>query len=128
MKFEIYQYLVPLVSLLFIVRIGIQYANRKRSIFSTLVWGFFWSVIAILAFAPHILSTILADILGFKDNVHAILFIALGLAFLIIFYLSSVIDKLETQLTNLVRTLAIYETDKREKQSKKSVNQKKVKK
>ena len=114
MTFELYQIIVPLISLAFLARIGVQYVNRKRNIFSSVVWSIFWGTIAILAFAPHILSTFLADVLGFRDNVHAVLFIALGLAFLIIFYLSSVIDKLENQLTNLVRTLAIYETDKKE--------------
>ncbi len=111
MNFEAYQYIVPAISALFLIRIGIQYVKQKRSIFSTVVWTIFWGVIAVLAFAPHILSTILADVLGFADNVHAVLFIGLGLAFLIIFYLSSVIDKLESQLTSLVRKLALMDVD-----------------
>ena len=111
MKFEIYQYIVPIISLIFLIRISIQYANRRRSIISSVVWSGFWIVLGVLAVFPHILSTFLADILGFRDNVHAILFIGLGLALLIIFYLSSVIDKLETQLTTLVRTLAIRESE-----------------
>ncbi len=111
MKFEAYQYIVPVICAVFLFRIGVQYVKQKRSIFSSVVWTIFWGTIAVLAFAPHILSTILADVLGFADNVHAVLFIGLGLAFLIIFYLSSVIDKLETQLTSLVRKLALYEAE-----------------
>ena len=128
MKFEIYQYIVPLISLFFLIRIGYQYINRKRSILSTVVWGIFWIVIALLAFAPHLLSTKLASILGFRNNVNAVLFIALGLAFLIIFYLSSVLDKVETQLTSLVRTLALNDTDKHEKEKVQSKDNKQTQK
>jgi len=111
MNFEAYQYIVPLICAVFLLRIGIQYVKRRRSIFSTVVWTIFWSTIAVLAFAPHIVSTLLAKVFGFADNVHAVLFIGLGLSFLIIFYLSSVVDKLETQLTSLVRRMALQKAE-----------------
>lgn len=113
-NFEAYQYIVPLICVIFIVRISVQYMKQKRSIFSTVVWTVFWGTIACFSFAPHILSTFLADVLGFADNVHAVLFLGLGLCFLIIFYLSSVIDKLESQLTRLVRKLALQEIEIKE--------------
>lgn len=113
-KFEAYQYIVPLICAIFLVRISIQYIKQKRSIFSTVVWTIFWATIAGFSFAPHILSIFLADILGFADNVHAVLFIGIGLCFLIIFYLSSVIDKLESQVTLLVRRLALQEIEIKE--------------
>jgi hypothetical protein len=127
MKFEIYQYIVPVISLLFLVRISIQLKNKRRSIFSSIVWSIFWIVVGVLALAPHLLSTFLADVLGFRDNVHAVLFIGLGLALLIIFYLSSVIDKLETQLTNLVRTLALHDSEHQEREIEEANELKKVK-
>ena len=127
MKFEIYQYIVPAVCLIFLVRISVQVKNKRRSVFSSIVWSIFWLTVGILALAPHLLSTFLAEVLGFRDNVHAVLFIGLGLALLIIFYLSSVIDKLETQLTNLVRTLALRDSEHQDRQNDETNELKKAK-
>jgi hypothetical protein len=44
--------------------------------------------------------------LGIKDNVNAIIFIGLGLLFFLIFSLSSTVDRLERQITDLVREIA----------------------
>lgn len=113
---ELYQIIVAILSTVFIVRIVIQFANNQRSILSTGVWSFFWILLGILAIAPDLMSIFLAKVLGFKDNVHGILFMGLGLSFLIIFYLSSAVDILETRMHKLVRTLAIREAELQELQ------------
>ncbi len=104
---QLYQILVPIISLFFIVRIFIQVRAKRRSSLSASVWYIFWGIIAFLAIAPDLISLFLAKSFGFADNVNAIIFVALGLIFLIIFYLSSTIDKIEAQLTELVRQIAI---------------------
>jgi hypothetical protein len=111
MKYEIYQWVVPIISLFFMIRVGFQFVKNKRSIFSTIVWSIFWVLIGLLAIIPNAISFRIADLLGFRDNVNAVIFVALGILFLLVFYLSSVIDKMETQLTELVRRIALEKPD-----------------
>jgi len=70
----------------------------------------------ILAIIPNEISDSIAKILGFKSNINAIIFVALGFLFLIIFYLSSTIERLETKITNLIRKQAIESKEFEEKQ------------
>jgi len=112
MQFELYQWIVPVIGLFFISRTVLQFLKKKRTASGAFIWTFFWVTIIILAIVPDGIGGKIASILGFKDNVNAVIFVALGLLFIFIFYLSSVIERLETQLTELVRRLAIEEQRK----------------
>lgn len=107
MQLEIYQWLVPLISIFFITRTIIQFYRKRRTVSSTVIWIIFWGVLILLAIIPNELSVGLAQALGIKSNINAIFFVAMGLIFLFIFYLSAIVEKLEIQLTELVRKQAI---------------------
>jgi len=117
-KLEIYQWLAPLIGLYFIYRTISQYIKKKRTIVAAVVWILFWVSIITLAIIPNQVTNKIAAILGFKSNVTAIIFVAIGLLFLFIFYLSSAIEKLENQLTELVRKIAIDEHSTQRKKQK----------
>ena len=108
MKFqlEIYQWLVPLISVFFIARTFLQYRAKRRTFRGLVIWVSFWLSLAVFALIPNEVSQKLAGVLGIKDNVNAIIFIGLGLLFFLIFSLSSSVDRLERQLTDLVREIA----------------------
>ncbi len=112
MQFEIYQWLVPLIGIFYISRTIYQYTQHRRSAFGTAIWIFFWLAIMLLAIIPNAVSNKLALLLGFKSNVTAIIFVALGLLFLFVFYLSSTVERLEGQITELVRKIALEEIEK----------------
>jgi hypothetical protein len=105
-KLEIYQWLVPLVSIFFIGRTLLQYRLKRRTFRGLVIWGVFWLSLSIFALIPNEISKKLANMLGIKDNVNAIIFIGLGLLFFLIFSLSSTVDRLERQITDLVREIA----------------------
>ncbi len=104
---EIYQWLVPLISVAYVTRVVIQYRKRRRLFTSTIFWVLFWSALTALAFLPNEISVPVARLLGIKSNVNAIIFVALGFMFSIVFYLSAVVEKLESQITELVRKIAL---------------------
>lgn len=103
---QFYQWLVPLIALFFIVRIIRRYRNHGYNKVTAIIWGFFWLGIAILAIMPDFVSNYLAKFLGFKSNVTAVIFAALGVLFIINAYLSAQLNRMERQTTNLVRMLA----------------------
>jgi len=61
----------------------------------------------ILAIIPNEIADSMSRLLGFKSLPNAIIFAALGLVFLFIFYLSSTIERLEMRITELIRKQAI---------------------
>ncbi len=115
MKFEIYQWLVPLLSVFYIIRILLQQRSGKRSLRSVVIWSTFWTLIALLAIVPNQISFQIAELLGFKSNVNAIIFVALGWLILMVFYLSATLEKLERKLTELVRELSLQEQAEKDK-------------
>ena len=108
MSIEIYQWLVPIVAVSFMYRSYKQFLVKKRTRRSLVIWSLFWVAMVILAILPDSMSFQIAHLFGFKDNVNAIIFVALGLLFSISFYYSSMIERLEKQISILVREQAVY--------------------
>ncbi len=104
---QIYQWLVPAVALYYIVRLVRQLRHDGRLIGSTVVWIVFWLTCVLLALMPDLISDKIADLLGFKSNVNAVIFVALGLLFVFMFYLTAVVERLERQFTETIRKLAL---------------------
>ena len=109
MQLEIYQWLGPLLSIYYIIRTVKQYSLGKYSPRNTVIWIIFWIGIALLCIMPDEIPNALAKGLGFRDHINAIIFVALALLFLMIFYLSAALNRVENQLTDLVRKLALSE-------------------
>jgi len=115
MQFEIYQWLVPMIGLFYIARTIYHFSQKRRSITGLVVWLMFWSSVIVLVLVPNYIATSIAKILGFKDVVNAVIFVAIGLLFLFIFYLSSTVERLERQLTTMVRNIALEEVEEEER-------------
>lgn len=64
-------------------------------------------MVSILAIKPDFISENLASSLGFKSNINAVIFVALGFLFIMTYYQSSMIDLIEKQMTELVRKIAL---------------------
>ena len=108
MQLEIYQWLVPLVGIFYLVRMGIQSRNEKRSTGSLIIWSVFWIIIIIFALLPNPISFKIAELLGFKSDVNAIIFGALGLLFILVFYPSAALERQERKFTHMAREIALF--------------------
>lgn len=106
MQLQFYQWLVPIIALIFIIRVIRRYRNHGYNKLTAFIWASFWVLIAILAIIPDFISNKLASLLGFKSNITAVIFVALGLLFILNSYLSSQLNRMERQMTNLVRMMA----------------------
>lgn len=110
MNVNVYQWVVPLIALFYVVRLVNQYKVKKRLIKGTIFWFVFWVSISILAIIPDKITIGLANVLGFKDNVNAIIFVGVFFQFLFLYYLSNTVERLERKVTELVRKIAIEQT------------------
>lgn len=122
---QFYQWLVPIIAIYYIYRIVGQYRGHKRLVSSTLIWIIFWITCSFLALMPDLVSDRIAKLLGFKSNINAVIFVALGLLFLFMFYLTAIIEKMERQLSDTIRELALENQRLKEELTdrKKSVNE-----
>ncbi len=64
-KIEIYQWLVPAISLIFIIRTIVQFVHKKRGHQSVIIWSVFWLTIILLSFIPASFSTKIAVLFKF---------------------------------------------------------------
>jgi hypothetical protein len=104
---QFYQWLVPIIGIYYIYRIVGQYRQQRRLVSSTVIWILFWITCSILAIIPDLVSDKMAKVLGFKSNVNAVIFVALGLLFVFMFYLTAIIEKIERQVSDTIRSLAL---------------------
>ena len=81
---------------------------------NALFWLVFWTFILLIALFPDLITDFIANILGFKSNINALIFLALGILFFMNFRLIQTINKLERKLTKLVRSKALDEADSKE--------------
>jgi len=116
---EVYQLIAPAIAVYYLVRIISNVKNSKNFLFTSIMWMSFWLLITFLSITPHEVSTRLANLLGFKSNINTIIFIVLAFLIVLAYYLSSKTDKLETQVTELVRQLALDENRIKELEAKK---------
>lgn len=111
-QLEIYQWLVPVISIYFIIRTFNNYKTGKYSLRNTFIWILFWLSIMLLALLPDTIPNSIAKGLGFKDHINALIFVSLGILFIMVFYLSTAVSRIEDKLTNLVRQLALEQAKK----------------
>lgn len=78
----------------------------KASFFKILFWFLFWGVALTLVWLPPELLDRFGDIFGVGRGVDVLIYLSIIILFYIILKLNSKIDRLEKQLTKLVREIA----------------------
>lgn len=107
MELRYFQIIVPLFVLLLVAHQANEYRKAKSTFFETLLVCFFWISIAVFALFPDFFSKWIAKIFGIKDNVNAIIFLAIGVLFYFQFQLYKILKRQDGNLTNLTRNIAL---------------------
>lgn len=96
-----------MIAIYYIIRTFKQYRIGKYSPRNTVLWVGFWIGLMFLALLPDTIPNSIARGLGFKDHINAIIFVALGFLFLMVFHLSAAVNRIEDKMTTLVRKIAL---------------------
>jgi len=115
MELRIFQIVVPVVSLLFILNLGRNFHKSRITTYELVLGALFWISVAVFAVFPDKISDWIARIFGVKSNVNAIIFLCIGLLFFFQFRLYFLMKKQQQSLTELVRKLAIDKYKEEEK-------------
>lgn len=116
MRFEVYQIVVPVISLAGTALTIRQYRKGNNTLFETFLWCGLWIFIALVAIFPNKTTLFLSRTIGIKDHINAIIFIGLAISFFLSFRMFNTIKKMNRQITDLVRKIAIEKELKDEKQ------------
>ncbi|MFT7452741.1 MAG: hypothetical protein ACI9VN_003476 [Patescibacteria group bacterium] len=109
MEFRLFQIVVPIIAVLFILNIVRRYIKSKITIYELVLGVSFWIGSLLLALFPDFFSNLIANIFGIKSNVNAIIFFCIGILFFVIFKMYFMIKKQDKAITDLVRHIALTE-------------------
>lgn len=115
MEFRIFQWLVPLVALVYSYSQILRYRRGRSSLGETILSIIALSGVGLLAIFPDEISDFIARLFGIKSNTNAVLFAGLGFLFYFQFRLYRTQTKQRRTITELVRILAINEYEKEHK-------------
>ncbi len=100
---------ILLLALLWTWRRGRQGALRRSEVF---VWSVVWIGIAFIIWRPEV-TNLLANVVGVGRGADLMLYAAVIVLLLLVFHLHIAHDRLERQLTELVRREALQEMDQK---------------
>ncbi len=112
MQLEIYQVIVPLISVVFVVSLLQRFWAGKVGWQESMVGAIFWVAVIFFAFFPDIISEKIAGLFGIKSNINAVIFLCLGLIFFFQYKLFLLIKQQQSALTALTRNLALKDHPK----------------
>lgn len=71
-----------------------------------------------MAVLPDYVSINIANLLGFESNINAVIFTSIGFLFFFLIYITATVDRLEKQMTGVIRKLALDNQALKEKLAK----------
>lgn len=112
MQLEIYQVIVPLISVVFIISLLQRFWAGKVGWQESMVGAMFWVAVIFFAFFPDFISEKIAGLFGIKSNINAVIFLCLGLIFFFQYKLFMLIKQQQSALTALTRKIALKDHQK----------------
>ncbi len=104
----IIQLFVTLVCVLILFKAFGVYRKKEVRFFTFFIWSLFWILAIILVWQPD-LTNYLARFLQVTRGVDAVFYLAFTLLFYLIFRLMVRIERLDQEITSLVKDLALLE-------------------
>ena len=102
----LYQILVIIISIIAILLVFDRYHKKRTSLQTFVLWVVLWFLLAIFAIIPES-SGFLADFIGLGRGLDLILIFGIIGAFYLIFRLYLKIEKLDQDITELVRKISM---------------------
>ena len=96
--------------MLFLSIRGFLIREPGQTLFKFMVRLAVWGGMAVTAIYPN-LTRLIARFMGIEDNINAVILIGFIFTFLIIFKLMSAIDKIEQNISELTRKIALKDLD-----------------
>ena len=107
----IIQYIATGIIIIVLVQLLIKVLKDRTQLFKLLFWGIFWGIALIFIWLPTNTIDKLGQLFGVGRGIDVLVYLSIIFLFYYIFKQSEKINKLEKEITKLVRRLAKDETD-----------------
>lgn len=105
------QYLIVFLILLIICRVIIKWKQNLLGVRDFIFWFIFWIAVGIIVVLPEVTS-FLAQLVGVGRGADLVIYLSIVLIFYIIFQIMVRIERIERNITKIVREVAMEEEDK----------------
>ena len=113
------QIILILVALAVVIRVFRQYKKQKIAVQWFFFWVGFWAIVILISLTPQT-ADVFAELVGVGRGADLIIYLSLVLIFVLLYRLGARVDQLNSELTELVRKIAIDKAKKPEDNSNKS--------
>ena len=103
---EIIQIIAILFALFALSRAALRLKDKSINNVQFMFWGLIWAAVIIIAFVPNI-TTSISKIFGIGRGMDLVVYIGIALLFYLMFRLYVKIDKIEGEITKVVRKTAL---------------------
>ena len=105
------QIITTIVVMFLITRLGAKLKRREISFKEAVLWGVLWFAVGIVVLYPKLADRI-ASLIGLQTatGIDLVVYIAVGLAFYLIFRLFVHIERIERDITKIIRHMAMKDS------------------
>jgi hypothetical protein len=107
--------LLPIIATIFLViadlKVWSKYRDHTLSLIESVLWSLLWLAIGVVFWQPEIASR-LALFFGIGRGADLVVYVAIVVIVYLVFRLFVRLDKMDRQLTKLVRTIALQDEEK----------------
>ncbi len=107
------QIILSLFVLFALFNVWQRFRNKEISAVALFFWVIFWAVVVLVVWRPG-LSTELANFLGVGRGADLLFYLSIALLFYLIFRLTVKMEKMERNITKIVREIAYKSVEKEE--------------
>jgi len=112
--------IIQIILVLFIIYAVIKVASRYKdkiiSLQEFVLWTIFWFIVGFVIILPETTSLI-ANLVGVGRGVDLVIYLSILILFYLVFRILVRLDKIDKDVTKIVRTIALKEEEKKDKQS-----------
>lgn len=107
MAMMIYQYIGIIIGIIGIIYTFIRFRESKMSLGMLIIWSLIWIILIILSIFPTA-TGFFANLTGIGRGLDVILILGLIGCYYLIFRIYNMIEKMEQEITHLVREMALH--------------------
>lgn len=103
------QLILSLFLLFAIAKVAMRYRDRVISLQEFILWTIFWLLVGLVVIFPEITSLV-ANLVGVGRGVDLVIYLAVLILFYLVFRILVRLDKIEKDITKIVRQNALNKT------------------
>lgn len=108
--------IITIIAVLYLLtRTAAKYRRREITLNESIGWGILWFAVGIVVLYPKLADRVAAEI-GLKTatGIDLVVYVAVGVVFYLVFRLFVRIERIERDVTKIVRHVALKEEDKKD--------------